>query len=140
MWLPFEPDVLWEALQGPWAEGVVRAETLMRARLLSDLGFARKQGRLSLGREKVIARLTKAGENGVLIHAIEASAGELRKLGSGTVGEKIGDFTTDELSHCSGGTYVVYAATEKRYLPPLFWRKLSQWRVVHAAMKDKVQA
>ena len=81
MWLPFEPDVLWEALQGPWAEGVVRAETLMRARLLSDLGFARKQGRLSLGREKVIARLTKAGENGVLIHAMEASAGELRKLG-----------------------------------------------------------
>jgi uncharacterized protein len=97
-------------------EGLARhVETLLAARIGSDLGMARRCGQLAAGFDNVLRALDKKVPPGLLFQAADAADDGLRKLvaavkSRGLTVETVKVLTREELSLALGRENVVHAA------------------------------
>jgi predicted RNA-binding protein YlxR (DUF448 family) len=97
------------------ADLAVRVEALLAARMLADLGLARRAGQLVLGFDNVLRALDEKVPPALLIEAAEGAADGRRKLAGSAYArglkiETIDSLTTEELSLALGRENVIHAA------------------------------
>jgi hypothetical protein len=95
----------------------VRAEKSLVARMLGDLGIARRSGALVLGFDNVLRALDSARPPGVLIEAIDGSGDGKRKLynaahARGMKPKVLECLTSAELGLALGRENVIHAAVQ----------------------------
>lgn len=92
-----------------------RVETLIVARMLADLGLARRAGQLVLGFDNVLRALDEKVPPALLVEAMDGAADGRRKLAGSAYArglkiETIDNLTAEELSLALGRENVIHAA------------------------------